>query len=405
MTDDKKKLGRAIVYIISVLLFLGGGLFIVNIFVSLGLAPVYVMRVFPYLSIALVLVVAAVGCGYLSKKWVIRCWAAFGLLVVAAGIYCGIGAYTASIPTVDDRDFWLYDYVPGREDNKLATLPQQATLRFTAEEAARLRLDGATALYPVYAAFVQATYPEGEWELYADTKDGLGQVTCTGTVEAYERLIRGDVDVIFCAGPSDAQVKMAEKAGLQFQLTPIGKEAFVFFVNSKNPVTGLTVDEIRGIYSGEITNWKDVGGKWQRIRPFQRAENSGSQTSLEKLMEGYELMEPEKEDRIAGMGGIIRSVASYRNFENALGFSFRYFSTEMVVDEQIRLLALNGVLPTQDTIRDGSYPIASEFYAVTAVPISGEQPEPKAELTALLEWILSPQGQRIVEDTGYVAVK
>ena len=122
-------------------------------------------------------------------------------------------------------------------------------------------------------------------------------------------------------------------------------------------------------------------------------------------MEGLPLMEPEKEDRIAGMGGIITQVASYRNHKNAVGFSFRFYSTEMVENEQIRLLALNGVLPTKETIRSGEYPISNNFYAVTASPMGQPAPEEtNPELRAFLDWILSDQGQEIIEKTGYVGV-
>ena len=188
-------------------------------------------------------------------------------------------------------------------------------------------------------------------------------------------------------------------------MTPIGREAFVFFVNSRNPVTELTVEEVRGIYSGEITNWRQVGGKNWPIRPFQRAENSGSQSALQRLMGDVPLLEPETEDRISAMDGIIRQVSSYRNYKNAIGFSFRFYSTEMVSSNDIRLLALNGVAPTRETIRNGSYPISSAFYAITAAPAGYPPPqETNSDIAAFLEWMLSPQGQSIVEKTGYVAL-
>jgi phosphate transport system substrate-binding protein len=230
-------------------------------------------------------------------------------------------------------------------------------------------------------------------------------VECNGTVTAYERLIKGEVQIIFAAAPSQAQLEAAYAAGKEFHMTPIGREAFVFFVNSRNPITSLTVEQIQGIYSGKITNWSAVGGKNQKIRPFHRAEDSGSQTALRHLMGSLPLIEPEEEDRIAGMGGIIREVASYRNYKNALGFSFRYYSTEMVQNGAIRLLALNGIEPTRKTIRDGSYPIASEFYAITCAPIGSPAPErSNPNLTDFLDWILSEEGQFIVEQTGYVGV-
>ena len=257
----------------------------------------------------------------------------------------------------------------------------------------------------MYAGFVQAVYPQGEYPLYAATEDGCGLVTCSGTVGAYQRLIQGDADVIFAAAPSQEQLDMAAQAGVELHLTPIGREAFVFFVNSKNPVEGLTVEEIQGIYTGQITNWSQVGGKNQSIRPFQRQENSGSQSALLRLMEGLPLIEPEQEDRISGMGGIILDVADYRNYSNAIGFSFRFYASEMEANDQIRLLALDGVPPAKETIRDGSYPISDSFYAVTAA--STGQPDPREsdpQLDAFLRWILSEQGQRIIEDSGYVGI-
>lgn len=264
-------------------------------------------------------------------------------------------------------------------------------------------MDGATALYPVYAAFVQAVYPEREYSLY-ESHD-IGTVACTNTEVAYQRLIDRDVDVIFVAAPSQSQKNAAEAAGMELHLTPIGREAFVFFVNSRNPVEGLTVEQVKGIYSGEITNWNEVGGENQSIRAFQRVENSGSQSALQRLMGDTPIMAAEREDVVADMGGIISQVASYRNYKNSIGFSFRYYSTQMVENNQIRLLSLDGVPPTRETIRDGSYPLANEFYAVTAAPIGQPAPESRdTRLAALLDWILSPQGQWIIEETGYVAV-
>ena len=342
---------------------------------------------------------------WLKKPWARRLGIGYLAVVVLCAGYALWGFYEDSIPVMDDRDSLLYDYIPNGEGSLAVKLEEESTLKF--QEAA-IRMDGATALYPVYAGFVQAVYPERvyePWDYSYDTADKMGLVVCTGTTMAYERLINGETDIIFVAGPSDDQLAMAREAGMELHLTPIGREAFVFFVNSENPVTGLTVEEIQGIYSGEITNWKELGGKWQRIRAYQRAENSGSQTALQRLMAGHKLMEPETEDRIAGMGGIINQVASYRNHKNAIGFSFRFYSTEMVRNDQIRLLALNGVEPTVETIRDGSYPIASNFYAVTATPIGEPAPEEENEdLAALIEWILSEQGQWIIEETGYVGV-
>ena len=112
-----------------------------------------------------------------------------------------------------------------------------------------------------------------------------------------------------------------------------------------------------------------------------------------------------EEDVVSAMDGIIRRVASYRNYRNAIGFSFRFYASEMAANRQIKLLALEGVAPTKESIRDGSYPIASSFYAVTASPIGEPAPEETdGDLAAFLAWIRSPEGQELVEKTGYVGV-
>ena len=404
----KKTTGEIVSGILKavVLVAVGGfGVFIGSVFCFLGIVPLYMAKVFPLVAGGLVLCTALAISKLVPKIWMKRLWLALLAVTIGCGVYVGFGLYNDSIPTVEDRDGLIYEYEPFAEGSKAVYLEEESTLRF---DSPSIDMDGATALYPVYSAFVQAVYPEGKYDIYDfeyNEEEGYGQVTCTGTIEAYERLIQGKTDVIFCAAPSKDQLARAEEMGMELHLTPIGREAFVFFVNSENPVEGLTVEQIQGIYTGEIKNWRELGGKNQKIRPYQRAENSGSQSALLRLMEGLPLMEPEKEDRIAGMGGIITQVAGYRNHKNALGFSFRFYSREMVENEQIKLLSLNGVAPTKDTIRSGEYPISSNFFAVTASPIGEPAPEESnEELRSFLDWILSEQGQAIIEKTGYVGV-
>lgn len=400
----KKVIGRILLGVLAAVL-MSVGLFIPTLMVWMGMLPLYGAWAFTIAAYGGILCVAALLTGLLPKKWKKRMGAAYLAVLLGCAVYVGLGVYNDSIPVMEDRDGLLEEYVPNGEGTKAVRLEEESTLRF---DEPLFRLDGATALYPIYSGFVQAVYPERvyePWDFSVESEDGLDVVTCTGTVKAYERLIAGETDVIFCAAPSQDQLDAAAAAGVELHMTPIGREAFVFFVNSDNPVTGLTVEQIQGIYTGEITNWKELGGRFQKIRPYQRAENSGSQSALLRLMEGLPLIEPEEEDRIGGMGGIITEVASYRNHKNAIGFSFRFYSTEMVENDQIRLLALNGVEPTVESIRDGTYPIASNFFAVTASPIGEPAPEEtNEELRAFLDWILSKQGQWIVEQTGYVGV-
>ena len=399
MSAHLKKALRALGWAIAVFIFFGSLLLLLMFFGAFGAFPVYVTKAIPAVLIPTALAAALALSEYLPPKAV--SWLKRGLLAVyaLAAVYVAWGAYRDSIPALDDREVLLWQYRPFAEDTKAVSLDEPSELQFEYPAGFQLKMDGAIALYPVYAAFVQAVYVNSEDR---PTYEGAA---CTNTVNAYDRLIKRDADVIFAAAPSADQLDQAARAGMELHLTPIGREAFVFFVNSKNPVEGLTVEEIQRIYTGEITNWREVGGKNQSIRPFQRAANSGSQSALERLMDGLPLMEPEKEDRVSAMDGIIRQVADYRNFSNALGFSFRFYATEMVSDGDIRLLAVNGAPPTKETIRDGSYPLTSEFYAVTASPVGMPAPESyNKDLGAFLDWILSEQGQEIIEKTGYVSL-
>jgi phosphate transport system substrate-binding protein len=188
---------------------------------------------------------------------------------------------------VIDENIIKQEYVPFTENNKVVLLPEVSTLKLYDNLPS---IDGATALYPLYASFVQAVYPEGEYSSSGRYKYNNGiflpSIDVNGTKRAYNNLIDGKVDLIFCAKPSFDQVEKAKEMNINFQLTPIGKEAFVFFVNKRNSISNLTTEQIKDIYSGRITNWIELGGKKKEIKVFQRSKNSGSQTMLISIMDG-----------------------------------------------------------------------------------------------------------------------
>ncbi|WP_342514125.1 substrate-binding domain-containing protein [Sporosarcina sp. FSL K6-1522] len=326
---------------------------------------------------------------YDKKKYRKMVYRIFMGAVVLSLIATIPGIYHKTRPVVRDGDVDLYVYTPFTDNSKAVVLNEPST--FKIEENLPV-IDGATALYPVYAAFAQAVYPEGEYYPYKS------EVMSNRTGEAYENLLNGSVDMIFVLAPSEQQLAKAKQVGKELTLTPIGKEAFVFFVNDKNPVQSLTRDDIKGIYSGNLTNWKEVGGKNKAIRAFQRPQDSGSQTALQHFMGDVPIMDPPVEDIASLMGTIIDQVSDYKNYSNAIGYTFRYYSTEMTKNASIRLLAVDGVEPTKETIRSGDYPITNELYAVTA---DSDNPH----VQAFIDWILSEQGQEIVEETGYVEIK
>lgn len=284
--------------------------------------------------------------------------------------------YVAKIPSVKEGNWYPYPLVP---------LGEEPALKITANPPI---LDGATALYPVYAAFARAVYP-------ADKRDVLH----SKTDDAYTNLLERNADIIFCAAPSEEQRSRFAEKGFDLKLVPIGKDAFVFFVNAENPLDTISIADIQGIYSGRIKNWKPLNGINKNIRAFQRPKNSGSQTALEKIMGTTPIVKAKRENISDGMGTVINEVAAYRNFNNAIGFSFRYFATEMAVNNRIKLLALNGVHPVQETIRSGAYPFTDSFYALYI-----DDEHTNEHTKAFITWMLSRQGQRLIEKIGYVPV-
>lgn len=316
-------------------------------------------------------------------------------LLVAGGI-CGSVFYDKYLDSITLNEQFNYrTYEPFQEDGPVAALDEEATLRFS-EENALPRMDGATALYPVYAAFCQAVYPEpaeGDHDFYRHT------ITCTTTTAAYRNIVDGDCDIIFVAGPSKEQEAYAAEKGVELVYTPIGREAFVFFVNPANPVDGLSLEQIRGIYSGEITRWNQLGVKGLgEILAYQRDEGSGSQTALKRfVMRDTPLMPADREKVMGGMGDIVEQVSSYKNHRNAIGYSFRFYCTALMKGFDVKLLEINGIAPTVENIENGSYPLASSFYAVT-------RSDADENTLALLAWICGEQGQALIEKTGYTPI-
>ena len=163
----------------------------------------------------------------------------------------------------------------------------------------------------------------------------------------------------------------------------------------------MTFDEIRKIYSGEITNWKEVGGDDAEIIAYQRPENSGSQTGLYSLVmkELPVKARTPKEQVTLSMAGIIEYVSDYENGLNAIGYSYYYYANEMYYSEDLKYLGINGIKPTYETIKDESYPILTAYYIVT------RKDETNENALKLKEDMLSKRGQEVATSAGYVPCK
>ncbi|MBQ4092659.1 MAG: substrate-binding domain-containing protein [Firmicutes bacterium] len=254
-------------------------------------------------------------------------------------------------------------------------------------------LDGAAALVPVYAAVIETLYPEGtvtyeggvfsDENFYGENFAESSVMQYNNTVRGYTAIVDGDTDILFCAAPSEEQMQYAEERDVELLYVPIGLEGFVFFVNKENPVTELSIDQIRSIYSGAVTNWSEVGGVNRPINPVTRLVGSGSQTAMDAFMGDTP----------------IGHKSPWALFGGSIGFSFRYYMNDMVANDDVKMLALNGVYPSAENIRNGTYPVVAEFYAIYRADNENEN------IPILIDWLLSEEGQNLIEACGYVSVR
>lgn len=322
------------------------------------------------------------------KKFLII-WCIFASVYGAAlGTNFGIIKYNKSITVNTSPNIDIQAYLPFDEDSKIVKTDSK-TLKLTENLP---RIDGAAALFPVYSAFVNAVYPN-------TTKLHDGIFEYSNTPYGYRLLAEKETDIFIGVYPSDEQKTYAEENQTTFEYTPIGTEAFVFFVHKDNPITNLTTKQIKDIYSGKITNWKDVGGKNEKIAAFQRNEGSGSQSMLKRFMDDTPITDAPTETVNDLMAGIIEQVADYKSKTNSIGFSFRYYVEGIIKNPDIKMISIDGIAPTSENIRNGSYPILTPIYAVTY------KENQNGNVDKLLEWILSDEGQYIINETGYVGIK
>jgi phosphate transport system substrate-binding protein len=215
------------------------------------------------------------------------------------------------------------------------------------------------------------------------------------THDAYLHLLDGTCDVILVTEPSQAELDLAAQKGIELDAQPFALDAFVFITHRNNPVETLTLAQIQGIYQKRITNWKEVGGSDKSIVPFQREANSGSQTTMEQVvMKGTAMSSPETVTVVSGMGALIEVVAEYRNGAASIGYTFAYYIQNLYRNDAIKELAVEGVAPTFEHVRDRSYPFTTAYYVVVRKGDTGKG-------SIVRDFLLSDAGQKSVAQAGF----
>jgi len=235
------------------------------------------------------------------------------------------------------------------------------------------------------------------------------RIKSSQTHQSFINLIDKKADLILSARKMSPDEKAyANTAGITLTETPIALDAFIFIVNPDNPIQSLTIKQIQDIYTGKITSWKEVGvndADWgflwdnTEIKPYIRNANSGSQELMEMMvMKGLEAAElPENyRELIFNMTGALDAVSKQ---QNSICYTVYYYKEHIARrgGRTVKSIAIDEILPTRETISDGSYPLTAEVYAVIRSDLNKSSMAYK-----VYEWIQTETGKRAIVESGYI---
>lgn len=222
------------------------------------------------------------------------------------------------------------------------------------------------------------------------------RIKTSQTHQSFINLIDKNADFILSARKmSEDEKAYALNKGVTLIETPIALDAFIFIANPGNPVKSLTTKQIQDIYMGNLTNWKNVGGKDAIINPYVRNANSGSQELMESLvMQNLDM--PDWPEEI--LSSMMLAFTRTRSDVNGLCYTVYYYKEQIVRDEgSVKSISVNGIFPDKTTIKKKSYPYIAEVYAVIRSDLDNTSMAFK-----LYELIQTDAGKNVIAESGYI---
>ena len=244
---------------------------------------------------------------------------------------------------------------------------------------------------------VGLTFPlETTPESISDYWRALERNNHNGTHADYEALARGTKDLILVARkPSANEQALGLKQKVAFELRPVALDALVFLVNRQNKVENLSRLQLQAVFARRTKLWRMLGGADWPVLALTRNEDSGSEELFtSEVMGGARLVPGEPNTRLSTMEDVIDRVAKNRN---AIGYSVFYFERFLAPRPENKLLAIDGIAPTSETIASGRYPFVTPVYVVVRAGLPKDSPT-----TKLRDWLLTDEGQKLVAQSGYV---
>jgi len=212
------------------------------------------------------------------------------------------------------------------------------------------------------------------------------QVTGGGSGTGISALINGTTDICNASRPmkkSEIQ-KLKERFGTVGVEIPCAKDGITIYLNPSNPVSDISVSQLKQIYTGKITNWKQLGGKDAKIILYSRENNSGTYVFFKDNILGGQDYAPSCQN-LPGTAAVVNAVTKDAN---GIGYGGHGYS------KGVKICKVNGIEPNKSTIGNGSYPISRSLFMYV-------RNRPSGEIKKFIDWVLSAEGQKIVTDIGY----
>ncbi|MBI5170299.1 MAG: phosphate ABC transporter substrate-binding protein [Candidatus Eisenbacteria bacterium] len=234
-------------------------------------------------------------------------------------------------------------------------------------------------------------------EQYMNQNRGqIVQVTGGGSGTGIAALINGTTDICQSSRPmkQDEKLKLRDRYQTMGVEIPVAKDGLSVFVHETNPVKDLSLAQLKQIYTGAVTNWKQVGGKDATIVLYGRENSSGTYGFFkDHVLDGRDFAASCQ--TLPGTAAVVNAVS---RDPNGVGYGGAAY-TKGVRDCPVRKDAKSpAIMPTAATVRDGSYPLSRDLYFYLRKPAQGD-------VKKFIDWVLSPAGQKLAVEVGYYPLK
>ena len=235
------------------------------------------------------------------------------------------------------------------------------------------------------------------WAEVFPHKNGVEfQVTGGGSGTGIAALINGTTDICASSRPIKSSEVQQLKAKYKYQgmEVRVARDGINIYVNKSNRIRQLTMEQIRLIFTGKITNWKDVGGADKKIILYSRENNSGTY----EFFKEHVLLKQDFSAEAQHMAGTAALINAISKDPSGIGFGGAAYAANVMALSVAKERTSAYISPSEKTILNGQYPISRFLYFYT-------NSRPKGTIKKFIDWVISPAGQKVVQKVGYYPIK